>query len=78
MITTQNQSLSTTFTEAIIDFKDGSKRIVLLLDEVLNFSEKQIQFVASGNRINYLETNNPFYIETIEKESIDGINIDLK
>ena len=78
MIIIENPVLTNSFTDAIIDFKDGSKRIVLLLGEVLHFSGKHIQFVSSRNRANYLQTNNPFYIETIEEENIDGIEVDLK
>ena len=78
MIIVENQLLSVQITDAIINFKDGTKRIVLLLDEALQFSSKQIQFVSNANRTTFLQTNNPFLIENLEKEKIAGIEIDLK
>ncbi len=74
----ESQVANTDSINAIIYLKDGSKKMVSIISDILHSPQHMIQFISNSNLPNFIETKNPNHIESIETLNIDGIEIDLK
>jgi len=65
-------------TNANIYLKDGSKKHVSILGNIMETIEQKVQFISNANLINFQKTGNNQFIESIDTEVIEGIDIALK
>ncbi|MFY9309571.1 MAG: hypothetical protein WAQ28_11040 [Bacteroidia bacterium] len=63
--------------EAIIRFKNGTKKYGVLVDNSL-FRSDAFHFISNSNFQLFSETNNPEYIEVLPGKLIASIETDLK
>ena len=66
------------FVDAQIYFKDGSKKMVVILNNVAESSLRMVHYISNSNLKQFISSNNPRFIETIKATAIDGIDLNLK
>lgn len=66
-----------TATEAVIYLKNGERKYGILFIE--NFIKENVyRFISNTNLNLFRATNNPEYIENVDRLAIESIDVDLK
>lgn len=74
----ETQLTDLNLTDANLYLKDGSRKLVAIVGDLLKTPQEMIQFISNSNLSNFMETKNPNYIESIDALCIEGIDMDLK
>lgn len=68
--------LNSSIAEAVIYFKNGTRKYGILLDSPVN--DEFYQFISNDNVNSFQETYSSKYIENIGQDEVEAIDRDLK